>query len=269
MLRRAVFAFGAFVFLFLYIFKPFGLNEAQGNVFLITLGYGFITGVVMSAMYFAVRPIFPKFYNEPNWNIGKEILNTMVIILLVALGNLIYSSMIGFFRITFEMLLVFLGFTAAVGFFPVLIQVLIRQNALHKRYASGSESINEDLAKKPWADDGRMVTLKDEDGKEVITCMADQLIALESADNYVKIYLSGNQAEKSIMVRNALGKFELELGDFGHFFRTHRTYLINLDKLEHVDGNARGYTIKLKGLSKQVPVARRRTDAFDQAIASR
>lgn len=262
-------AFGAFVFLFLYVFQPFGLSEVKGHILVITLGYGFVTSIVMSLMFFGVRPLLPNHFNETRWNVGKEILDTMIVLVLVAFGNVLYSYFIGFFRFNFEILMVFLGFTLAVGIFPVFAQVLIRQNALQKKFIAGSESINEDIEKKVVSDDMRTVTLRDEDEKDVITCTVDQLIAMESADNYVKIYLSDKDGEKSIMVRNALGKYESELAIYDHFFRTHRTFLVNLDKLEHVDGNARGYSIKLRGLAKPIPVARRRTNAFDKAVASR
>jgi hypothetical protein len=262
-------AFGVFVFSFLYVFRPFGLSNFSGWIFGITLGYGAVTTISMLFMSFVVRRSFPAYFNEDKWNNGKEVMNTMAIVFLVALGNMLYSNYVGFFSLSFYMLVVFLGITLSVGIFPVLIQVLLRQNALQSKYNTASESINKGIQDSIINPDPRAIVLHDEDGREVLTCAVDELIAMESADNYVKIYLSVNGSEKNLMVRNALGKYESELSTFDHFMRTHRTFLINLDKIEHVEGNARGYNIKLKGLAKTIPVARRRIDAFDQAMSSR
>jgi hypothetical protein len=265
----SAFAFGSFVFLFLLVFKPFGLNGVGTKIWMVSFGYGAVTTASMLTMHFALRALLPKFYKETRWTVGREVANTLGVIFLVTLGNVIYSEQMGFFQLSFQTLIVFLGFTLAVGVFPISIQVLIRQNRLQKQYGSGSETINSGIEQKQIKKTTRSLRLKDEEGKEALACDADDLVAFESADNYVKIYYTTADGVKMAMVRNALSDFETQLASDVPIFRTHRTYLVNLDKIDHVTGNARGYLVELAGMKIQIPVARRRIDAFDRAMASR
>ena len=49
---------------------------------------------------------------------------------------------------------------------------------------------------------------------------------------------------------------EKQLSDLPQFFRCHRTYLVNLDRVGHVSGNAQGYKLHLEGIDNLVPVSR-------------
>ena len=111
--------FGAFVFLFLIIFKPFGLQAFSGkNLITLTSGYGLIT-----AGYLIIHLLIMKsFLHEKNWTVGKEIINILIIISMIGVCNYIYHSI--YFSQTFILikLIKFQFETLAVSFLPILLK---------------------------------------------------------------------------------------------------------------------------------------------------
>lgn len=266
----AALGFGGFVFLFLFVFKPFGLDSIPQPLWLVSLGYGLVTCVGMLLISFIVKPLFPNYYDDQRWTTGKEVAHTMLNIAVIALGNFLYSAALGYVPMNVAVLAVFTGFTMAVGIIPVTIHVLIRQNNLQRKYAVGSSKLNEAIDRgKHTASEPETISLLDDEGREVVRCSLSALLVIESMDNYLKIFYETDEGVKSKIARGALNRVEAELESYHDFFRTHRSYLVNLKRVTKIDGNARGYTLWIVGLDKPVPVARRRTDAFDEALSAR
>lgn len=61
-------------------------------------------------------------------------------------------------------------------------------------------------------------------------------------------------------------KVEEVLQDHAMFFRCHRTYIINLIKIEVVEGNAQRFKIKITGSEDRLPVARNLNKEFSDRL---
>lgn len=262
----AALGFGVFVAVFLYFFRPFGLTSSGDDLAWIAPGYGLVTALCMLALQYLSPKIFPSYYREENWTVGKEVLQIMANVAIIAIGNWIFSAFLGFIQPSPESFFLFFGFTLAVGIFPVSIHVLLRQNAWQRKYLRQSDRLNSRLKNQAVTPSvaQSIVQLRDENDKVALEIPASDLIAIESADNYVKVYYVNSQKLTSEMIRSTLAAVESTLPP--QFFRTHRSWLINLDLLEKVNGNARGYTIRLRNFTRDVPVARSRITAFDEII---
>src|SRR5690606_37804319 len=119
-----------------------------------------------------------------------EVLQIMANVAVIAVGNWIFSAFLGFIQQSPESFFQFFGFTLAVGIFPVSIHVLLRQNAWQRKYLRQSDRLNS-LLKNPSvtpSDVQSIVQLRDENDRVVLEIPASDLIAIESADNYVKVY---------------------------------------------------------------------------------
>lgn len=287
----SAFSFGAFVGLFLYFFAPFGLHELPSGLAGVALTYGAITTLSMLFMQLLWPLFFPDYYSEEDWTVGREIAQTMGNILLIAGGNLGYSVYMGFFELSFAAFLIFLGITLVVGSFPVVVGVLMRQNAYQRHYLAQSELYNVQLDRqqatahagsvevapgpasaKSAARKGR-ISLQEEGSGKSFACAPADLLAIEAADNYVKLHLhpeardsAGLPFRKTELLRLPLSTAEEDLGAHPTFFRCHRSWLVNLDRLEKVEGNARGYRLHMEGLKEGVPVSRSRIPDFQKVM---
>ena len=111
----------------------------------------------------------------------------------------------------------------------------------------------------------------------------DDLYFIAAANNYIKVYFiknasrpgkDGNEAVPGkpsyTIIRMTMKKAEEVLEAWPGFFRCHRAYIINLDKVEHVEGNAQGYKIRLVDTEELIPVSRNLNNEFsDKLLAIR
>jgi DNA-binding LytR/AlgR family response regulator len=100
------------------------------------------------------------------------------------------------------------------------------------------------------------VTFIGENQNETLTLDASQIAYIVAQDNYVQVYFFENEVLKNRMLRATLRKKEDILATWPQFFRCHRTYLVNFDKVEKVSGNAQGYRLHLRGVEETIPVSR-------------
>ncbi|MCA1761748.1 MAG: LytTR family DNA-binding domain-containing protein [Cryomorphaceae bacterium] len=262
---RKSLVFGLFVFLFLLIFQPFGLSEIESGIWLYCLGYGAITTLCMLVFRFLGEVVFPSYFQEQTWTVGREIIATMINIFLIAGGNLLFSVWMGFFALTPALFILFLFFTLAIAIFPVALGAALKQSSLDRAHRRGSAEINENIEGRAVHREVGQIRLSDDDGNQSLSVDTDGLIFLESADNYVKAYFRKGDEVKSVIFRGALSRMEEELPT-PPFLRCHRSYIVNVSAVGKVSGNARGYELSFPHTHKRIPVARRRIEVFNQQV---
>ena len=87
---RISFFFGLFVFLFLYIFRPFYLSLFEVIIIEYTIGIGVIAFLGTFFMLYVPPLIFKTYFDEDNWTIGRNIF-------LIIAGVIIVGSILWYF----------------------------------------------------------------------------------------------------------------------------------------------------------------------------
>jgi len=136
---------GLFVFLFLFIFKPFGIGNIKNNFLFIVFGYSVTSFVVTAFLNVLCMSIFAKFFKESTWTNSKEFLWMIVNVSLIGVANTIYSACINIGNFSLSNLFWFELFTIAIAVFPIAIIILLKQNYLRKKFEHESQSINQQL----------------------------------------------------------------------------------------------------------------------------
>ncbi len=253
-------ATGGFIAFFLIVFQPFGTYSFRmpyKNLFL--AGYGVIAAAMILLMRFVVPAIFPKLIKEESWTVGKQILLLIISIAVGLVACYIYKSVVLEEPISFRGLFGFVIVVSSVLIFPVMGYVVMDYIRRLKRYERAAQQFNhQHPSKSPPKTDFPVISLSDEQEKEVLKIPADALLFLKGADNYVEIYHCDNGDVKRDMLRNTLKSMEGQL-DLPQMVRCHRSYLVNLQHVHHVSGNAQGYHLHLENLEETVPVSRGRS----------
>jgi DNA-binding LytR/AlgR family response regulator len=104
--------------------------------------------------------------------------------------------------------------------------------------------------------------------KNALNISKENLICVEAEDNYVNIHYTNSDRYKKEMIRSTLKKMEEQLSENQQFVRCHKSFIVNLQKLQHVKGNAQGYKLKLEGLDFEIPVSRKLSKTILEKIAS-
>lgn len=279
-LRMAAF-FGIFVFVFLMIFKPFDLDFfPMQRLLLIALAYGSITFtcVFLAATIFPF--CMPSSFNEDSWTTGRQIIFTAGVIFFVGLINYFISPLLVDTTLALKSLLWFQGVTLSIALLPVGIYTLMRQNLLLKKFSGQAELIEKKLQERQDITNGthpepekksvsKLLFIGDYQNERV-ELFPDDLHVITAASNYVKLFHLQKEQLVYSMIRSTLKKAEETALSEPNFFRCHRAYIINLDKVVHVEGNAQGYKVRIEGHEDLIPVSRNlNTEFSDKLLAFR
>lgn len=100
------------------------------------------------------------------------------------------------------------------------------------------------------------IQILDEKGEMRLSIRRENLVLIESADNYVCVYYINGEKTKKVMVRNTLGRVAEHL-EGTRIVRCHRSYMINLDhaKVFHRDKEGVFIEFGMEGIP-DVPISR-------------
>lgn len=260
------FLVGVFVTLFLIVFQPFDINLWQTPYkFFKLAGFGAVS-FLMPALYSFLLTLFvPAQVREDRWTVGKEIVSVIIVLVLIAFANMLYSNAIAIMHISFINFINALISVVLLGVFPVSFLVLSRHNRLFKRNTTEAQVVNEQLQTESPGTDSKPeiaettvtenIELTAENEKDKLVLKATDLLYIESADNYSNVVFVENGKTKRQLIRSSLKRLESQVS---HPFivRCHRTYIVNLKNVIKVEGNAAGYKLQLGSDADAVPVSR-------------
>ncbi len=289
---------GLFIALFLAIFKPFGIGRLPDDVqWKHALLFGIVTFVVSSFFQIVLPKIFTALFKEEGWRSWKEILYLLFTTVAIGAGNFLLSLYLYPQSADFKSFLWSELTALEVGLFPVLFIVFMKQMNLYRRYATEAKEVTEDIAQTkiiafkteetfqgPQSDlqkltdkqpsSGQpssvsnkvMLFLRGDNQKEELSLLPHDLLFIASADNYVNVYYRKGGEPKSLLLRGSLKKFEEQLSEHATFFRCHRMYLVNLQAITDVSGNAQGLKLHIAGVPEAIPVSRSLTETVKEKL---
>ena len=271
--------FGLFIFVFLMIFAPFNLDRYPTRKLLgIALSYGLITATCIFILSSIFPVFFPAFFTESTWTTGKQILITAAIVFIVGLCNYLISPFLVDTKWNVQSALWFQGITLAISFLPVTVYILSKQNRLLRKFSQQAEKIDRKL-QHSLEEKGKQereeaipqkIVLHGDYQNERIEVLADHLFLVSSASNYIKVFHLQKTLLVHSIIRSTLRKAEESLSTHPNFFKCHRAFIVNLDKVIHIEGNAQGYRIKIDGYDELIPVSRNLSSEFsDKLLAFR
>ncbi|MCB9230980.1 MAG: LytTR family transcriptional regulator [Bacteroidia bacterium] len=146
-------------------------------------------------------------------------------------------------RIGFHLLL--------VGLLPVVaVLVWLQGNGRrpHPDSAPNQEAVREDQSNKnpSWKVEGIYQS----------HFSAGQLVLVEAANNYCKIWFLEGDSLKSDLIRAKMKDLEDSLQGETDFFRCHRSYLVNARYVRDIKGSSQAYRLEMAHFGEQVPVSR-------------
>lgn len=265
---RNAFLGGLIVFLFLRIFKPFGISQAPvSNVTIFTLGYGIITTLTILILLSVIFRI-PGWLEEKTWTVGKNILLYCAIVFFIGLFNFLYTAWYFNFPLHIEGFITFQIFTATVTFFVASSMTMLRFNWAKRFYSVQATEINAEVEKHPVVSHHQLLKFVAENEKDFFEVRSEELLYVEAADNYCKFYYLKNGQLSTFLLRSSLSKVE-KTAAFPELFRCHRTYLVNLRHVTRVSGNSQGCKLHLRHVSEIIPVSRRLGEELKERIVNR
>ncbi len=244
----------------LIIIKPFGLDDV--NLQLVKLvGVYFSFGLVTFLFCFLadrlVKPAFPDFFEEQKWNVGKNIIWIIFLVLFVGTGNLFLSNALGFTGVSGSLLLSFHFYLLYFTLIPAIVITLAVQIILQQKNKKTAIRFNEILIH-PVSDNLPSGSLEfpSYDSRDRLKLSHEQFLFAEAADNYTDIVFVDNHIVKRALIENTIRQLS-EINSSKFIIKTHRNYLVNLAKVKSVSGNAQGFRLGFENLDESVPLSER------------
>ena len=137
---------------------------------------------------------------------------------------------------------------------------------LEKEYRQLTNRQQDLLATTPQKKDTpKMINLHDNNGTLRLSINTDALYYLESEDNYIKVYYKHQERILSYMLRSRTRSVEESLKDTS-MVRCHRSYIVNINKIQFMEEDKRMHYITLNDKSiARIPVSK---SYYDKVVAS-
>ena len=255
-----------FNFLFLLLYRPL---SAHGNIF---LSYEAAMAVYSSIGAFSVWGIIQilksktHFLTLHDWTFLKEL--TTIVILLAGMGIAVYLT--GFIseppanRWNWNTFLDSFKNAFLTGILPFAYFTGINLRYL---FPAGAH-IEQELPPppSPGKKPEKLIQMTSKLKKESLSFYPSEFIYAVSDANYIDFYLlkEGRVIKKTI--RNSMNNVMHQFSEFPYVMRTHRAFIVNLNKIRKKKGNALGYQLTLEGIEETIPVSRQNIAGFDETL---
>ena len=243
----AVVACVVFFIGFMLFFQPFGVNNYDPSESLnVDLIIGVVSLAVIAGLVLVLNELFIRPSIFPSITRLQLIPWLMWTMLLVAFASfLAYNMLGGWHDWRFSSYLEFVVNMTGLFALPLVgVGLILHQRSLHRKLSE--LRIEEESSRTT-----RKLVLTG-DGKKSLSLSFDEVIFIESHQNYVEIYTVGGAKH---LVRSTLKKIEQQV-DGTTLVRCHRTYVVNIRHVVKSTGNAHGLTLELAGADRKVPVSR-------------
>lgn len=255
---------GLIVFTFFFVFQPFGLKvEPIDIIFKSALYYGLGTVLISSINNLILPYFFSDYFNEEKWTFGRNLffgfwfLITLTITM-IFIGKLIFPET----QISTRGVLKMFLYVFILGQFIFIVISYLNQSFLSKKHEILSVEIQKQIPHDKTDNELTEIIVPipfDFD----INIKTSDICFIESLGNYLKVFwINGNGHVQNVVVRKSITDTEKELKEAKYIFKSHRSYLVNLNKIEKITGDSQGLKLKLRSIEQKIPVSRSRVKAF-------
>ncbi|MDC1161888.1 LytTR family DNA-binding domain-containing protein [Tenacibaculum sp.] len=243
-------------FFFNYAFEPFNVeySEHKMSYFWVSI----IHSITPTFVLFAIYIIGKLLKLESKWNIVKEAILISLFFIIVGLVQFLIRDIIYDNKNNWSLHYLYeeIRNTFLVGTLFVTILIPINFNRLNAKHSNNANTLNIAI------NDISSVTNQVKNSIKVndFELEIDQFMFAKSEGNYLEIYLN-KQYQNKKLIRVTLKNLEVLLETYPNIIKTHRSYLVNCNYIEKIDGNAQGYQLQISKYI--VPVSRSLIANFD------
>lgn len=249
-------SFGGFIFFFLYFLTPFNLSKLNDNLLEYVAGISFIVTGVLFFVFFFLPFAFKDFFKPETWTIGRNIIFVLFSLLISGFCTWYYNYKIkSSYGLESLSLGRFIYYTFIVGLFPSIIIIFFNEKAARKRKI---KSVKELLLLKKITEKkkGNEVIFTSENNNDIVKITVKNLVYITSQANYACFFVVEENVIKEYVLRMTLKNVEYTLSNYSEFYRCHKSYIINSNFVNNLEGNARGYQLLLMKSEIKIPVSR-------------
>jgi len=107
------------------------------------------------------------------------------------------------------------------------------------------------------------------ESKDSITVSPSDILFIESIANYVSVWYQDGEEIKQKRLRSTLKSVEQTLSEYDFLVHCHRAFMVNINFITHIEGNAAGCQLQLFSVQKSIPVSKANIELLRSRIAAK
>ncbi|WP_024994807.1 LytR/AlgR family response regulator transcription factor [Phocaeicola paurosaccharolyticus] len=259
------------------LLQPFGVDRIESHKYPIILGYGFLTALAILVSEFITSFVFRmKRGSKSKYRI--VIINALVTFimgfLITCYASVIFTGNIrsAFYDtngdFTLNAFWINCFYAIVISFFLSIYSYFVDRNRLLSERLKEEIELNKALERRASQvlisqSESIDIVAKDEEKiiikgntKESLEVLPSMLQFIEAEGNYINVFYLENGVSQKKTLRCTLKQVEELFKDYPNIIRCHRAFIVNIDKIKHVDGNAQGYRLHIDDTDRTVLVSR-------------
>ncbi|MFZ1807792.1 MAG: LytTR family DNA-binding domain-containing protein [Cyclobacteriaceae bacterium] len=261
--------FGLFIALFLLYFEPFDINVASGKDSVPSLFFfGFITASVIAVFLYLLPLVFPKIFSDTHWKVKHQIVLWFAILFVIATLNGIYTNYINSLPFSWSNYWWIISRTFVLGGLPFSFLILIDYQRKNLSYNKTAHYILDRRQKTDHGPKSVIWSIATDLKNDTITFDDQAFRYAVAVGNYIDLFTTEEGQLKRETYRVTLSSFEKQL-EAAHLKRCHRSYLVNLNEVVNVSGNAQGLKLTLTEGVVIIPVSRKYVPIIKEFFSKR
>ena len=250
------------VFVFLFLFQPFDISlMPTKEKYTLIAGFAFVTFLSLSLNLLIIPSLFSKILSSSEWNIKKEILWNLWILFTILGGYFLLNNSIGAMKFGFNLVIKLL-LTAVI---PISALIIVNHNKMLRSHLKLADELNKKLKDNKSIQE-KIVHFNSDYQKDSLAVKVSLLLFIRSANNYIEVFWKEGELIKNQMVRCSLITAEEILKEHKFIFKCHRSYVVNINYIDKIEGNSQGYRLFFDNINFPIPVSKSSVSKLQELI---
>lgn len=253
-LRGLYYAIGVFIFTFiiLYALVPFKYSSDSEKLKISIIGAA-ISFVGMLICQFLLPSVLKSFYNEYKWTLGKQIIQSTLMVAVISLGitKFLSDSTINFMEFPIDAFKL-LGYS----FIPIMAFAFIQESFLKNKFQKNADNLNSELSTKKFSTaENPLKILLFKGTSDKLSLVPNQLIYVKIGPSSSEFYFQNPFGidKKELTIEAKVVKDELK--EHPQFMNFKKNIVVNVLAIQKIEGSARGYDIAIARVNEMIQVS--------------
>lgn len=240
------------VFAFLFLFQPLYINTLPlKEKYYLMVGLSVVTFLSLSFNLLVLPSLFTNKFSSATWNVKKEIFWNLWILFTTLVGYFFLNNYLGVTKFGFSSVVKLM----LIAVVPISILIVVNYNKILRSHLKVAHELTNKLKDNKSILD-KIVYFNSDYQKDSLAIKVSSLLLIRSANNYIEVFWKQSEAIKNQMVRCSMLYAEEILKEYKFIFKCHRSFIVNINFIDKIEGNSQGYKLIIEGINFQIPVSK-------------